>query len=208
MAKAKKTAPTIHGESKTFKLAAPITGVGDEPIAQITVREPLLSDRGEAERKHPSSPAEQAIFLIARLTDISEQAAKRMKTRDAVRIRKWIFGLSVLENHDGGDRSGVRAFDLMVPVPTDDEPLERLTVREPDLESAIAAEKFENETDQTAATIALLADTTIPVVKRMAVRDIDRIEGWLRPFLTGEMTTDEDDPDEINSPESEPAGAI
>lgn len=78
-----------HGARTTIKLLSPITRGVPSPVTEITVREPLLSDRVEMERKYARNVTKASIWLIARLTGLPEDTAGALKVRDSRRIQSW-----------------------------------------------------------------------------------------------------------------------
>jgi hypothetical protein len=164
----------------TLQLAKPITD-GDRRLDALTVVEPEVRHFVHASRK--ASPQETTIALIAQIAGISEDAAGRLKTRDARAVQKWIEGLRKFEPIEADvDEDDGRTFTLLSPL--DGPPrVERLTLREPDLASGVAVEKFKTEAEQSAALIASLSGQTIPQIMRLKLRDMARVEAWLYPLL-------------------------
>ncbi|MGE8942710.1 phage tail assembly protein [Leptospira interrogans] len=166
---------------KTIPLSRPLSD-GSNSWTELTVHEPELGDRIRAERK--GAGMEAAVELLAILTGLPSSAARKMKTRDARAIHAWLDSLMP----DGEpvadvDDAESRTFDLLVPLEVDGRPMTQITVREPDLEAGIAVEKLKGRHEQTAASIAVLSGLTIPVVRKMVMRDVARIEAWLLPFV-------------------------
>jgi hypothetical protein len=172
----------------TITLAAPITDAAGKQIKSLDVREQLLRDRIEAERSKTASATMRAAQVIASMAGIPADLALTLKTRDAAKIVAWPRTLE--QRDDEFDRdAGKHRFELLVPIATDGADITELTIREPDLAASVAAEKFSNEGEALAAMIAVLGDTTIPIATRLAVRDVERIEAWLLPFMTDPAET-------------------
>lgn len=171
-----------NGAHGVIELASPIKDTSGKQIKKLNVRELFLRDRAAAQRKHPSSPTQQTVHLLATQTDLDADTVMRLKTRDARKLKQWASALATADDHIEADASE-HTFELLVPVLTDSDPITEIRVREPDLGAAIASEKLEHEAEQIAAMIASLSDQTIQIVMRMADRDVDRIEAYLTPFL-------------------------
>lgn len=197
MAKKPTTAAGVAAEglSKTFTLQRAIPTPDGGAISEISVVEPELHHFIKAGRK--STLTEQTISLIAQLSGQTEESVKRMKTPDARRIQAWLTSLSDLSvaRSTARGEGDARTFDLSVPLADGATMITSLTLREPDLESAIAIERFKTEPEQTAAMIAALSGHVIPLISRLKVRDVGAIEEWLIPFVR-ELGSTEDDPGE------------
>lgn len=168
------------GESCVFALSKPIEDKG-QIHAKLTLAEPELRHMIIAERK--PSGAELAASLIAQLSGVSELAIRRLKIKDLRAIEAWIRGLRETSGCSFEEDAGGALFVLSSPIETNGTPVERLRLREPDIEASIAVERFSKPHEQTAAMIAALADLTIPVVTRLKLRDLAVIEAWLTPFV-------------------------
>lgn len=168
------------GESRVFALSRPIEDKG-QTLAELTLAEPELRHMIVAERK--PSGAELAVSLIAQLSGISETAIRRLKLKDLRAIEAWIRDLRLTSACSFEEDVGGALFVLSSPIETNGTPIERLRLREPDIEASIAVEKFSKPHEQTAAMIAALTDITIPVVTRLKLRDLAVIEAWLTPFV-------------------------
>lgn len=178
------------GETMKLKLAVPVEDKG-VVIGEVTVQEPELRHQIAAERT--SSQTEQAIRLISQLTGLPESVARRLKFRDAARIRGWVGGLmDSIEPLDCDPllEGGPKTFQLLVPI-DGGKPINEITIQEPDIEAGIAVEKFKHQHEQDAAMIAALSGLTIPVVSRLKMRDVARIKAWLLPFVTDTGLTEE-----------------
>lgn len=171
----------------TIRLVRPITENG-QTWEELTVREPDLGDRIAAERK--GEGMEAAIQLFAILTGLPPAAARKMKTRDARAIQTWLGSITPEpEPETEPDLSETKTFRLSVPIEADGRVLTEITLREPDLEAGIAVEKLKGRYEQTAASIAVLSGLTIPVVRRLVMRDVVRMEAWLLPFVADTSST-------------------
>jgi hypothetical protein len=214
---AKKPTPAAAGNAaagdgalrKTFKLAVPVRDDAGHVWSEITVVEPELLHRVHVQRQKTATRAEQTARLIAALSGVPEPVVRRMKTRDAHTISHWIDDVvesgaradALAEMASGEERrhETSRSFQLLAPVLTADRPVTEVTVVEPDLEAGIAVEKMDLEAEKTAALIAICAGVTIPVVMRMKLRDIVRIERWMDFFFNaGEASPAETDQDSDN----------
>ncbi|MFN3624622.1 MAG: phage tail assembly protein [Hyphomicrobium sp.] len=196
---AKKTTPAAgtagNSLQHSFTLQRAIPGANGDPVHELTVVEPELHHFIKAGRK--STLTEQTITLLAQLSGLPEDSIKRLKTPDARRIQTWLSSLrdlSVARSSARGDGDS-RTFDLSVPLVDGAQIIGSLTLREPDLESAIAIERFKTEPEQTAAMIAALSGHVIPLISRLKVRDVGAIEEWLVPFVR-ELGSTEDEPGE------------
>ena len=181
--------PSREPERLTLKLSRPIKADDGRTWSEITIVEPELSHHIEADRK--ASGMERAIAIYATISGIPEDAIRRLKTIDAKAIQRWINGLR------GGeppvDNGGVWTFSLAFPIEVDGQPVAQISLREPDLEAGIALEKFNGKPNaQIAASIAALSGLTIPIVRRMKMRDVAQFEAWLYPFVAD--TTSETSP--------------
>lgn len=188
---AKMTAAAATGETMTFVLAVPVEDK-DQVIDTVTVIEPELRHHIEAERA--AGQAESAVKLIARMTGLSEAAARKMKFRDANSIKKWVAGLiDGVEPLDCDPlvEGGPKEFKLIVPIADGAKVITSVTIQEPDIESGIAIEKFKKQHEQDAAMIAVLSGLTIPVVSKLKMRDVSRIKAWLLPFVSATDSTEE-----------------
>jgi hypothetical protein len=168
----------------THKLSRVISD-GERTWNEITVTPPTLGHHIAADQK-PEGMA-QVVHLYSLLTGIPEEAIRRIKTVDSRAIQKFIDARAVdapapAPIEDNGD--GV-VIDLLHPISAGGRPLKSITLREPDLEAGIAVEKVKGGPHQgTAASIAVLSGLTIPVVSKLSMLDVKRIEAWMLPFLT------------------------
>jgi hypothetical protein len=231
------------GATATVTLAVPIGDDKGNTWRELTLVEPELQHRAKVQRAKTATQTEHVIGLIALLSGVPEVAIRRMKARDAHRIKAWLDGVlmagvradvlaevaaagepmsleaalavmevTLLDVPPGAEEIAARArkrieasdevarraalaspfvppldptrtFDLYGPVETNDGKVARVTLREPDLESAVAVERMnETSAQATAAMIASLSGLTIPVVMRMKQRDVVRMERWLDFF--------------------------
>lgn len=168
---------------RSFTLQRAIPDASGAPVTEINLVEPELHHFIKAGRK--STLTEQTITLLAQLSGLPEESIKRLKTPDARRIQAWLTALRATSKaHASVQADGdTRAFPLSVPLVDGAKVIETLTLREPDLESAIAIERFKTEPEQTAAMIAALSGYTIPLVSHLKARDVGAIEEWLIPFV-------------------------
>lgn len=181
MAKSKEPAPPARAVAHVVTLTRPIIENGNE-IRSLELVEPELGHLIKAERAGTGS--EQSAAMVAELSGISAQTARRVLLRDLRAIERWVDGLKSEASctFETDARGGAR-FNLGRPLPTEREPIAVVTLREPDIEAAIAVEKFKHPAEQTAAIIAVLADLTIPIVARLTLADLAVIEAWLVPFV-------------------------
>lgn len=168
--------------TKTFPLSRPIAHKG-QTWSELTLFEPHLHHLITAERRPTTT--EFSISLVAQLSGIPEEAVRRLKLADLRAVEKWVTHLrgSTQTLVSADDETGHAVFALMVPIQTNSQPIDSVRLREPDLEASVAVESFKKQYEQTAAMIAALADLTIPVVLRLALRDLAAIEVWLAPFV-------------------------
>jgi hypothetical protein len=190
--------------TKTFRLAVTIRDDKGQEYRELTLVEPELQHRVKVQRSRTATETERTIGLIAALAGVPEAAVRRLKTRDAFRIKSWIdeiaasgVMLDMAAEKEGGvtpedELDSERTFSLMAPIETNAAPILHLTVREPDLEAGIAVERMDTVGEQTAALIASCSGQIIPVVMRMKLRDVARVERWLSFFsLAGEPPAEE-----------------
>lgn len=199
-------AVTVTALTKTFTLARPIADDDGRSYATLTIAEPRLLHKMQVQRRQltgaaPTPPGstvplppitsavEGTIALMALLASVPESAIRKLKMRDAEAIRLWIEtrnseGVKADEQLTADDAlaAGEHTFVLLSPVETNTAQRTHITVREPDLEAAIAMESRRTEAERMAALIASLSDWVIPEVQRLAQRDVDRIERWLGFF--------------------------
>jgi len=187
--------------SKTFKLAVPIRDDSGKVWSEITIAEPELRHRVHVQRQKTASLAEQTARMLSALSEVPEAAIRRMKQRDARSCNRWIEAvvrsgieadlLAEAAGEIADPFSDPRTFELMAHVPTDGAPVTSVTVREPDIETGIAVERMELEGEKTAALIAACSGLVIPVVMRMRLRDVARLERWFDFFFgDGEIQTE------------------
>jgi len=199
--------------SKVFNLAVPITDDAGSTWTSITLREPTLRDQAAVQRRTSATGTEQTAQLLSILSGVPESAVRRLKTRDARRMQKWerllvadAIEKDVAADDPTADLAPYRTFVLASPIQTDTGALTEITVREPDLEAGIAIEKFKTTAEQTAAMLSALSGHPIPVVMRLAARDVARIERWLSFFSTdGEDSPSEEEKNNASG-EAAPAG--
>lgn len=176
--------PASEAERRTFTLSGPIADTTGNLVTTITLSEPELGHLMLAE--HEKSGGEQAAALISQLSGIPKAALRRLKLADLKAFERWMRELREI----GGaayedDGAGGAVFTLALPIPVEGgKAIDKLRLRTPDLDASIAVEKFKKQHEQTAAMIAALADLTIPVVRRLKIRDVAVIEAWLAPFVT------------------------
>lgn len=183
-----KTAPAVAETAetpkltKTFALARPIVHQG-ETTSELTLSEPHLHHLITADRKPTTT--EFSISLVSQLSGLPEEAVRKLKLTDLRAVEKWVANLrgSTPTLVSADEETGHAVFALAVPIPTNAKPITTVRLREPDLEASVAVEAFKRQYEQTAAMIAALADLTVPVVSRLALRDLAAIEAWLAPFV-------------------------
>lgn len=170
---------------RTFTLSRPIFDEKGTTWTELTLVEPELQHQVKAQRGKTSTHTEQVAGFFAALSGVPEAAIRKLKTRDAHRMKAWVDTLSAdgPEDAEPSLHESERRFELVCPIITDNMPLTALTVREPDLECAIAVERMATQAERTAALIASLSGVTIPIIMRMKMRDVVRIESWLGFFL-------------------------
>ncbi len=166
-------------ERRTFNLSRPVPGKDGAPVGEIALEEPQLKHLIVAGRK--SGIAETTISLLAQLTGLPEDSVKKIKTADARSIEAWLLSLASPDAPVVSD-AGDATFQLSVPLVDGNKMISALTLREPDLECAIAVERMKTLEEQTAATIASLSGYTIPLISQLRVRDVRALEAWLGPF--------------------------
>lgn len=174
----------------TIQLSVPIAMGAAGTIDRLTLRRPTLGDHVASEQAPPGMA--RTIAFWAHIAGVPVKVMESLKTRDAAKIQKWLREAALLEEPPPGhiDDGDKRTFNLIVPI--NDGRTPRITLREPDLAAGIAVEKFKNEHEQMAASIAVLAGITIPEANQLDMRDVDRIEAWLVPFVAGSSSTDGD----------------
>lgn len=181
-------APETPVLTETFTLVRPIVHQG-QTWTEMTLEEPQLLHMIKAE-KEPTS-TEFSISLITQLSSIPPAVARKLKLRDLRAVERWVGTLrntkATLVSAD--DATGEATFGLIRPLPTNTAPIATITLHEPDLEASVAVEKFKKQYEQTAAMIASISGITIPVVSRLALRDLAVIEGWLLPFVDDARST-------------------
>lgn len=167
----------------TLKLARPIDDGAGLTWDDLTIAEPTLGHRMTAERAS-TSEVEQVVRFFALLSGVPEEAIQKLKTSDARKLNRWVDGLP-LPKWEAPTVNGDRhTFKLLCPIEIEGQvPISEITLREPDLAAGIAVEKFKSPREQTAASIASLSGLTIPVVRKMKMRDVERIEAWMLPFV-------------------------
>lgn len=175
----KPEAPVPAPVTFTLALTKPITKDGAR-IDSLVLEEPELRHFVVAARK--GSGQASTIALIAQISGLTEDEATRIKTRDARAIEKWMRDLRASVSDGDADIDDGRRFVLLSPLEGPPR-LEAMTLREPDLGSGVAVEKFKTEAEQSAALLAALSDTTIPTVNRLKLRDLARMEAWVFPLL-------------------------
>lgn len=197
---AKKAGAAVAASSaieRTFQLAVPIRGDDGKEWSALTLQEPLLRHRVEAQRRKSATETERTIVILSALSGASEAALRRMKSRDARKVSAWLDSLQVSARQaddlaDAAEQNDVvsgsalpleRTFQLLVPIDVPGAPVTSVTVREPDLEAGIAVERMQSPGEQTAALIASCAGLVIPVVMRMSLRDVARLERWFDFFF-------------------------
>ncbi len=185
---AKKPTTAAGTAGNTITLTVPIEMGAAGSIETLTLRRPTLGDNVAAEQA-PAGMARTVAFW-AHIAGVPVKAMERLKTRDAAKIQKWLHDASLLDQPPPGhiDEGDKRTFNLIEPI--NDGRTTRLTLREPDLAAGIAVEKFKNEHEQMAASIAVLAGITIPETHQLDMRDVARIEAWLVPFVDGSSSMD------------------
>lgn len=188
-------APVVAADGTvTITLARPIVDKG-KPVATLTLPPLTLAHKIASERA--SAGAAQSVALIAALAGVSEDAVRTLVLRDLRAIERAMrvpldtarlpttepnaFGMSVTLSHPIATDAGAK--------------VERLAIREPDVEASIAVEAVArndtrngrvvplNPSEQTAAMIATLTGLTIPEIGRLRMVDVAAIEGWLLPFV-------------------------
>lgn len=183
---ATKKTPAAGTVGHTIKLSVPIPMGAAGSIDTLTLRRPTLGDHVMSEQAPPGMA--RTIAFWAQIAGVPVKVMELLKTRDAAKIQKWLHDAALLEEPPPGhiDDGDKRTFNLIVPINEGRTP--RITLREPDLAAGIAVEKFKNEHEQQAASIAVLAGITIPEANQLDMRDVDRIEAWLVPFVDVSMS--------------------
>lgn len=169
------------GETRVFALSRPIVDGGVQ-VTSLTCIEPKLQHMITAEREPTGGGL--AANLISQLSGVSQDAVLKVKLGDLRQIERWIkelraSGTARFEE----DPQGGAVFHLALPIETNGPPITSIRLREPDIEASIAVERFKRHSEQTAAMIASLSDLTIPLVSRLALRDVAVIEAYLAPFV-------------------------
>lgn len=190
--KQRATAPAVT--KYTYTLKSPIT-IDGETLTEVSLCEPELRHRIASQRSNSGSEIERFIVYVAALSGLPESTVRRLKHRDGKGIRELISQVSLRgvradlmqEAADGNGLSvpqgGRKTFDLLVPIPTDGDPLRSIDVEEPDVAAGLAVEKFKTEGEQVAALIATMSGQIIPLITRMRECDVKRIERWFDFFL-------------------------
>lgn len=165
---------------------------------KIEIQEPELRHRIAAQKERRPTESETFARYISVVCSIPEESAKKIKHRDARRIKVLLDDIKsrgvladIAKEEEDRQSDGVdlpqesrRTFVLIHPVPTEGAPLTEVTVEEPDLAAGIAVEKFKTDAEQSAALIASCSGLVIPLVSRMKECDVVRIERWLNFFLS------------------------
>ncbi len=194
----------------THTLVAPVEHEG-ERIGTITLTEPRAYDSIKVEAKGVEG-AKRLEALIWAISDLPDGV--HLKARDLGRIVKWLGGLTSdalaldgiiaaeteVDPFDlepgAGAASGMdeaeidaledeRTFNLLVPFEFEGRRVERLTATEPTLDAMLAGQKYKEPSRQTAAMVAAVTGQPLPVINRLALRDLNRVEAWLGPFVRG-----------------------
>ncbi|OYW56771.1 MAG: hypothetical protein B7Y80_01430 [Hyphomicrobium sp. 32-62-53] len=181
-----------------FDLAVAVPMADGSLLKSLEIEEPELRHRIAAQRERRATESETFARYVAILAGIPEEAAQKIKHRDARKIKAFVDDLkgrgvgadleaerAALEASGGVPPmlASSRTFTLLVPVATDGAPLTEITVEEPDIAAGIAVEKFKTEAEQSAALIATCSGQVIPLISRMKECDVLRIERWLNFFL-------------------------
>ncbi|WP_171988140.1 phage tail assembly protein [Hyphomicrobium sp. NDB2Meth4] len=205
------TKPAMNGLTKDFHLQVPITDEVGSAWTKITLREPTLADMIAVERKVTALGNAFTADMLSLLSNLPETAVRKLKFRDLRPIERWLNSLQhTVADDDPLEAVPQRTFKLLVPLQTNGAPITSLTVREPDLDCGIMVDKFKGAAEQQAAMIAALSDQVIPVITRMAMRDVRRIDAWLNFFSfagafspeTGEgMSANPSSADGVTSPQ-------
>lgn len=193
---------TVSGESApepkalpaiTIDLSRPISDDAGMTWTEVTVSEPELGQMMTAERDTISDVTE-AMRLFAEVSGLPEIAIGRLKTKDAMAIRKAVDSFekhaSKVDARIDGDRHTL-TLDAPIELPGQP-PISQITLREPDMAVGVIVEKIKKMRARQAAMIAELSGLKIPVLRHLKARDIARIEAWLGPFVSDDASTEED----------------
>ncbi|WP_024275948.1 phage tail assembly protein [Hyphomicrobium sp. 802] len=161
-------------------LSRPISD-GAQIWNELTIKEPTLADHIMSDQK-PEGMA-QVIALYAIVSGVPEEAIRRMKTQDSRKLQAIIEQRAEDAPEPITEADGA-TFTLLHPIDAGGRKVTTITLREPDLEAGIAIEKVKGGPNQvTAASIAVLSGLTIPVIAKLQMKDVWRMEEWLLPFL-------------------------
>ena len=216
---AKKTAPdgataatAIADARQTYKLIVPVTDGEGSAVVSLTIVDPELRHRAQVERLKPASQTEATRAMISVLTGVPADVVGRIKYRDYLAIDRIIESMvsrgvkadiaTDAERYAAGgspDLDSTRTFKLIGAIATDAAPVSAVTAVEPDIDAGIAVERFKTEAEQSAAMIAKCTSLPIPVVMRMKLCDVLRLERWLNFFLNGGWAPPETQPQQTVS---------
>lgn len=176
----------------TISLTRPISDDAGMSWTEVTLHEPELGHMLNAERDTTSSVTE-AMRLFAEVSGLPEIAIGRLKTKDAMAIRRVVDGFekhaSPVDARIDGDRHTI-ALDAPIELPGQ-APISHITLREPDMAVGVIVEKIHKMRARQAAMIAELSGIKIPVLRHLKARDIARIEAWLGPFVADDESKEE-----------------
>lgn len=176
----------------TITLAVPVVDKG-KTVDALTITEPVLSQYMYANRV--KSRTEQTIRMISQISGIGEDAVRKLRTRDALRVQRWLQSIEAADIDEQAQPelsvgAESKTFDLLVPLADGAATITKLTLREPDLAAGIEVERFKTPGEQTAAMIAMLSDTVVPLVSKLVMRDVRRMEAWIVPFVDDSGSTE------------------
>lgn len=175
----------------TIQLAVPLTDTAGGVITTLDLRQPTLGDRAKVQRDAgATSEMKQGLAMVSALSGVPAETLQRIKIRDMMKVQSWIKAVTALSDLPAdfvspADAAGEasRTFVLSMPIRTAGADLTELTLREPDLDSGIAVERFTSPAEQSAALIAHLSGQIIPTVMRLSLRDANEIDRYLGFFF-------------------------
>lgn len=193
---------------ETFDLTSAVY-VGDDTFTAMTVTEPLTQQQAAAERAAAEKGGDGMVWieLIRLISDLPSPAIDKLSLRDIGKAKRWIEGIVEAAVRSDGfipdaqepsddpfaalaesaaavePVSTEHVFDLLSPFKFEGREIASLRCVEPGIGAAIAARKFKHPTEQTAAFLAVMTDTNIPMIGRTTLRDSSRMEAWMAPFV-------------------------
>jgi len=187
MAKKPDAAPPAPAEQRVFALVHPITH-DDRTWDTIELPPPTLAHviYGEARAKGTMARVHQLSFM----SGVPVEAVRSLKLRDMRAVLAWFAELDKTASGEAQIEPGEATFELGTPLTSNGVTIAHLTVREPDLNASIVAEKFADKPYQgIAAMLAQLSGHPIAVIHKLTMADLARIEAWFVPFVdaTGSM---------------------